>query len=60
MIGALGSGIIIEKFFVLKDSSWDWQNIWFAFAGYALVVAILFMILFKHKHNPNEIKEIKH
>lgn len=60
MIGALGSGIIIEKFFVLSDKTWAWQNIWFAFAGYALVVAILFMILFKHKHNPKEIGEIKH
>ncbi len=34
----------------------DWQGIWTVFALYALVVAILFAILFKHKHNPNEIK----
>ena len=28
----------------------DWPNIWYVFALYALVVAILFAILFKHKH----------
>lgn len=60
MIGALGSGIIIDKFYVLPNGVWDWHNIWLAFAGYALVVAILFMILFKHKHNPEKIIEIKH
>ncbi len=60
MIGALGSGIIIEKFFVKSDNTWDWSGIWLGFAGYALVVAVLFMILFKHKHNPDEIGEVKH
>ncbi|MDR2835445.1 MAG: MFS transporter [Bacteroidales bacterium] len=35
-------------------------NIWFVFAAYALIVAILFAIIFRYKHNPNEISEIKH
>ena len=30
----------------------DWQSVWFIFAGYALVVAILFAILFWYKHQP--------
>jgi NHS family xanthosine MFS transporter len=38
----------------------QWEPIWLSFAGYALVVAILFAILFKHKHNPDEIGEISH
>lgn len=33
----------------------DWQQIWTVFAIYALIVAILFAILFKHKHDPKEI-----
>lgn len=33
----------------------DWQSIWFIFAGYALVVALLFMILFKYKHQPEHL-----
>lgn len=28
----------------------DWQTVWFIFAGYALIVTILFAILFKYKH----------
>lgn len=28
----------------------DWQSVWFIFAGYALVVAILFAILFRYRH----------
>jgi NHS family xanthosine MFS transporter len=38
----------------------DWPHIWLAFAAYALVIAILFGIMFKHKHNPEEIAEVKH
>ena len=37
-----------------------WQNTWFIFAGYALVVALLFWVMFKYKHDPNRISEIKH
>jgi NHS family xanthosine MFS transporter len=38
----------------------NWQNIWFTFALYALVIAILFLLLFKYKHNPNDIKTVQH
>lgn len=38
----------------------DWTNIWLTFAGYALVIAILFAIMFKHKHDPNQISDINH
>jgi NHS family xanthosine MFS transporter len=30
----------------------DWHGIWLAFAGYALVMALLFVPLFKHRHDP--------
>lgn len=39
---------VFEKPIFIKE----WHPIWLAFAGYALIVAILFMILFKHKHQP--------
>lgn len=60
IIGAFGSGLIIEKFFILDNGNKDWSNIWIAFAAYSLVVAILFAILFKHKHEPEKIPDIKH
>ncbi|MFZ9296477.1 MAG: MFS transporter, partial [Bacteroidia bacterium] len=37
-----------------------WPSIWLCFASYALVVAVLFALLFKHKHDPQEIGEINH
>ena len=33
-----------------------WQAAWYVFAAYALVVAIVFAIVFKYKHNPEAIK----
>jgi NHS family xanthosine MFS transporter len=38
----------------------EWEPIWLSFAGYALLITLLFAILFKHKHNPSEIGEIQH
>jgi len=35
----------------------DWPSVWFIFAGYALVVTILFAILFKYKHVPEKQRE---
>ena len=45
--GSLISGIIIDKYFML-DGQFDWQGIWLSFAGFAVVTAILFVILFKN------------
>lgn len=33
----------------------DWSTVWFIFAAYALVVAILFALVFKYKHVPEEM-----
>jgi len=59
-LGSYSSGIIIDAYFLNPDGSKQWPEIWYAFAGYALAVAILFAIFFKHKHNPNELQHIKH
>ncbi|MEA1872925.1 MAG: nucleoside permease [Bacteroidota bacterium] len=56
IIGGFGSGFIVD-FFTNTAGLKDWQSIWLTFAAYALFVAILFMILFKYKHNPKKIKE---
>jgi MFS transporter, NHS family, xanthosine permease len=45
---------------VLESGVFDWKGIWFAFAAYALVVAILFAILFRHKHEPETVKNFRH
>lgn len=60
IIGAFVSGVIIEKYFTLANKTWDWHNIWLTFAAYALVVAVLFVFLFKHKHNPKDVANFTH
>lgn len=57
--GGLFSGMIIDKFFT-HNGVRDWQDIWLSFAGYALVIAILFAVMFKHKHNPNDVANVSH
>ena len=51
VLGSSLSGIIIQKYFTYPDQSKDWQGIWLAFSLYALVIAVLFVLLFKHKHS---------
>ena len=57
VLGSSISGIVIDQFFTYADNSKDWHGIWISFSLYALVVAILFMILFKHKHVPALIEQ---
>ena len=59
VLGSFTSGWAIEKYFTLNGER-QWHDIWLAFAAYALIIAIAFAILFKHKHNPNDVKNIAH
>lgn len=59
VLGSSISGILIDKFFTTNNQK-DWHNIWLVFAAYALVVAVLFQLFFKHKHNPNDVAAINH
>ena len=59
-LGTIVSSWAINKFFILDSGATDWQGAWLAFAIYAFVIMVLFAILFKHKHDPSEIKEVHH
>ncbi|WP_316766323.1 nucleoside permease [Pedobacter frigiditerrae] len=37
----------------------DWHTIWLSFTIYALVITVLFMIFFKHKHTRAEVEAIE-
>ncbi|MFA6677002.1 MAG: MFS transporter [Bacteroidales bacterium] len=58
-IGAKGAQIIVNhlvnpyKDDILAKMA-GWAHAWYVFAGYALVVAVLFWILFKYKHTPEK------
>ena len=45
-VGTLSAQAIVNHF-VYNAAEPNWSAAWYVFAGYALVVAILFMILFK-------------
>ena len=47
-IGSYVAGFVVDKV--------SWPNAWFVFTAYSVVVMILFAILFKYKHNPEEVK----
>ena len=49
-IGSYLAGMVVQNI--------GWPNSWFVFAGYALVVGIAFMILFKDPHI--KVTEVKH
>ena len=59
-IGSKVSGYLIDKYFTVGTGDKNWHDIWLTFAAYALVVAVLFALLFRHKHNPNDLGDIKH
>lgn len=57
VLGSLIAGWVIDRFFTnhaCDDTLLickDWHGIWLAFAAYALVMALLFVPLFKHRHD---------
>ena len=60
ILGSRISGIIIDRYFILESGKFDWQNIWLTFAAYSMVVAILFALFFRHKHDPKAFESIHH
>jgi len=53
-LGSRISGIAIDRYFKVGEQ-YDWQSIWISFSVYALIVAVLFAIFFKHKHDPKAV-----
>lgn len=59
-LGSKISGFVIDQYFILPSGAKDWHGIWLAFAGYALVIALAFGLLFRHKHDPKALEAIHH
>lgn len=59
-LGTIVSSWAIGKYFILADGKTDWHGAWLAFAVYALIIAVLFAVLFRHKHEPEKIGDVKH
>ena len=59
ILGGFFAGKVVD-YFTDASGDKDWQNIWFTFAVYALVIGVTFLALFKYRHDPNAAVEIKH
>ena len=57
-VGTLSAQAVVNNMVYSKTDPLEqmaaWTNTWYIFAAYALVVAVLFAILFKYKHTPEK------
>ncbi len=60
ILGSVVSGYMIDTFFTHEGGHKDWSGIWLTFAGYALIITIVFWIMFKHEHDPKEVQNVTH
>lgn len=58
ILGGEFAGRTVSYFTV--NNKVEWTNVWFSFAIYALIIAILFAFIFKYKHDPKEIENVSH
>ncbi len=58
-MGSKISGIVIDRYFTHNGLK-EWSQIWFSFAIYAAIIAVLFALLFKHKHDPKQLINSNH
>jgi NHS family xanthosine MFS transporter len=56
--GGLLSGRVVDYF--TTNGIRNWQYIWFTFAAYALILGIVFPLVFKYKHDPKEMENVRH
>lgn len=59
-LGSKISGWVINEYYTSASGDRLWHGIWLAFSVYALVVAVLFAIMFKHKHDPKAVENVSH
>lgn len=57
-LGGTLSGAVVDYFTI--DGVKDWQSIWFTFAGYSLILGMVFPFIFNYKHDPQVIEPINH
>lgn len=65
-IGTLSAQMVIDRYVNSLGANADpmavwqgWNTCWYIFAGYALVVAVAFAIMFRYKHEPEALKPVK-
>ena len=57
-LGNFISGRVIDYYTI--NGVKDWRSIWFAFGAYALAIGIIFPLVFRYKHKPEDLAVIRH
>ena len=57
-LGGIFSGAVVDYF--THNGVRNWQSIWFSFAAYALVLGVVFPLVFKYKHDPLKVGTVAH
>lgn len=60
ILGSSISGWLITNYFTVSSGEKMWTEIWFYFAAYALIIAVLFAVFFRHKHSVADVQNINH
>src|SRR5690554_1698246 len=55
ILGGIGSGWVVDHF-TSAEGIRDWQSIWFTFAGYALILMVIFPFVFKSDKKDRSVK----
>jgi len=58
-LGTYISGRVVD-YFTNDSGVKNWHNIWFVFAGYALLLGIVFPLVFRYKHDPADLQPVRH
>ena len=57
-LGTMAAGAVVDHYTV--DGVRDWHSIWLSFAGYALVLGLIFPFVFRYKHDPKAMAAAGH
>lgn len=57
-LGTMVAGGVVDHYTV--DGVRDWHSIWIAFAGYALVLGLVFPFVFRYRHDPAKMAAVTH
>ena len=57
-LGTMAAGAVVDHYTV--DGIRDWHSIWLSFAGYALVLGLIFPFVFRYKHDPKAMAAAGH
>ncbi len=60
VVGSLVAGYAIDLWYTAADGSKDWRGIWTAFALYSLAMTAAFVVLFRHRHEPEPDARLQH